>query len=489
MPKLTNAKVNYFGQICRHEDDRSPGVYALIDYYTAVFQDTSIADVIDWVGLDNSLYCDDFYQSMIEISAGYDNKFIFSFENIKIDVMQSVLSFVEFDENLFSIPLSKIRLEISGSGLMYLRRQGVDVDHLYREESYLLPKQHITRMDFAYDLVNYKPELLDQLIDYCRSAHTASGRIVRCTSEISNGSAISCEIKDVSQRTVYLGSSSSDRMLRVYDKRLQHINRDTGLYSKENPYGNPDTWIRIEMQCRNRVAHVLGLDGGDLTAILREIYQFYLFAEKGTHAHNRKPAQFWVDLFDWDELDRTVQNIKFVVVNDYRDKVDNSFNYYVQTLILWLVKNGGFNALEKKLGDFLHYIQHPEEASSPLIAARRMNNFYNRLKMVIPAATFDEYWELPDSFLIKGLDGKARLRKRDNSNPDSYGFYMSTLTEYRKRIDELERENARLMNLYQVNLVESSSSDIPISYKQLEQKYQHVLSVCIAAGLGDLVMG
>lgn len=309
MPKLTNAKVNYFGQICRTEGDDSPGVYALIDYYTAVFQDECIANVINWVGLEPSVYTDDFYASMLEISAGYDNKFIFSYENIKIDVMQSVLRGFDLDDEIFFQKLPKIRLEISGSGLMYLRRLGVDVDHLFRDESYLLPTQHITRMDFAYDLINYKPELLDQLMEYCRLNHTASGRIIRCSRDGYCASAISCEIKDVGQKTVYLGASASDRMLRVYDKRLQCVDRETGIYKKENPYGNPKSWIRVEMQTRNRVAHELGLDGGDLTAILREIYQFYCFADMSTPNYRREPAPFWKELFNWEELDRTVQNI------------------------------------------------------------------------------------------------------------------------------------------------------------------------------------
>ncbi len=309
MPKLTNAKINYFGQICRTEGDDSPGVYALIDYYTAVFQNECMAKIIDWVGLDPSVYVDDFYASMLEISAGYDNKFIFSYENIKIDVMQSVLQGFDLDDEIFFQKLPKIRLEISGSGLMYLRRLGIDVDHKFRDENYLLPTQHITRMDFAYDLINYKPELLDQLMEYCRLNHTASGRILLVGGR---RGAINCEIKDISQKTVYLGASASDRMLRVYDKRLQYVDRETGIYKKENPYGNPKSWIRIEMQTRNKIAHVLGLDGGDLTAILREIYQFYCFADMSTPQRDRQPAQFWKDLFNWEELDRTIQNIRLV---------------------------------------------------------------------------------------------------------------------------------------------------------------------------------
>lgn len=457
MPKLTNAKVNYFGQICRTEGDDSPGVYALIDYYTAVFQNECMANVINWIGLDPSVYTDDFYASMLEISAGYDNKFIFSYENIKIDVMQSVLQGFDLDDEIFFQVLPKIRLEISGSGLMYLRRLGVDVDHLFRDESHLLPTQHITRMDFAYDLINYKPELLDQLMEYCRTSHTASGRILRCTSAGVGGSAISCEIKDVSQKTVYLGASASDRMLRVYDKRLQYVDRETGVYKKENPYGNPKSWIRIEMQTRNRVAHVLGLDGGDLTAILREIYRFYCFADPNTTKQNRKPAQFWQDLFDWEELDRTIQNIKFTLVTDYCDKIDNSFQYYIQTLILWLVRHGGYNALDHKIVEFLNAIQHPEDASCPLIAHRRMNNFFNRLKLVLPAETFDKYYSDKNSFLLLGEDGKAHLRERNADDVNSYTFFDATLTEYRKRIDELEAENARLRNLRQVSMFESTT--------------------------------
>lgn len=454
MPKLTNAKVNYFGQVARTVGDDTPGVYALIDYYTAIFENECIAHVIDWVGLDPSIYSDDFYQSMLEISAGYDNKLIFNFENVKIDVMASTLTGIDLDDELFFRTLPKIRLEISGSGLMYLRRHGIDVDHLYREESRLLPGQHITRMDFAYDLINYKPELLDQLMEYCRTAHTASGRIIRCTSGGVGGSAISCEIKDISQKTVYLGASSSDRMLRVYDKRLQHIDRESGIYNRENPYGNPNTWIRIEMQTRNRVAHELGLDGGDLTAILREIYKFYCFADPNTTKQNRKPAQFWQDLFNWDELDRTIQNIKFVIVEDYKVKVDRTMDVVLQSVILWLVKNGGYNALDNKIKDFLRTIQNPDDSRTPLVAHRRLANFMNRLKLVLPTDTFEEYFDVESSFLSKGNDGKMHLREYLINDTITYAYYYQRLKATEDRVKELEKQLSYYRETVQTSLLD-----------------------------------
>ena len=84
-----------------------------------------------------------------------------------------------------------------------------------------------------------------------------------------------------------------------------------------------------------------------------------------------------------------------------------------------------------------------------------MNNFFNRLKMVLPSDTFDDYFKLRDSFLVLGQDNKLHLRFSDVEDPASYAFYSSTLAEYRKRIDELEAENARLRNLRQVSMFES----------------------------------
>lgn len=129
--------------------------------------------------------------------------------------------------------------------------------------------------------------------------------------------------------------------------------------------------------------------------------------------------------------------------------------YYMQTLILWLVRHGGFNALDNKIKEFLSSIQHPEKASSPLVAHRRMNNFFNRLKLVLPAQTFEEYYSDKNSFLILGDDGKAHRREGYLDDPASYAFYSATLAEYRKRIDDLEAENARLRNLHQVSIFES----------------------------------
>lgn len=353
--------------------DQTTGIFTKIDWYSAMFEDMSFMDVLRWLKLD--VYVSDFLIGMRERLSGFDEMFVFSYEGINLETRQFNFFGDQLSENCFEKKIPKIRLDISGSGLEFLRSTGMNPDVYLRQEENIPQPFHCTRCDFAYDLINYKPEFLDQLIDYARNNHTEADRL--CVYQLNNG--LKYSIRTGGQKTIYLGASTSDKMLRVYDKRLQYIDPKTKLYKMQNPYNNPDSWIRIELQTRNKTAHGLCYGEGDMLSIFRYVYDSYRFSDvENTHSHNRKPADFWTNLFNWEEIPRIIQNANSVEsVTPYKDRVtDCFFQRYIISFILTYTRLGN-EEFEKRINNFLLKIQ---DFSDPL-NTRRFNSLLDKINM------------------------------------------------------------------------------------------------------------
>lgn len=349
-------------------------IYAKLDYYSAIFEDASISEVICWCGLDRG-FKDEFFKAQTERSSGYDDVFVFSYNGVQVDVSKFYLYKKDVDISTFDVPLPKIRLNISGKGLDYLRSIGFNVDEKFRDPSYYMERQHVTRVDFAFDFVNYKPEILDQLIDYVETNQTDSGRIVL----MNRPSALRGSVRKIDQKTVYIGATTSDQLLRSYDKRLQNIDRETGLYIGENPYNSPGSWIRFELQLRNKRAHNLCLQPIDFEGVFHYLHDYYKFADLSTPAHRREPAQFWVDFMNWDTLPPIIQNLQNVqIVQTQIEKVNNSFPYWVCNFVLWLSMHGA-DGLCAYVNEWISKMQYFERSECPPIYNKRWKAFINKL--------------------------------------------------------------------------------------------------------------
>lgn len=297
--------------------DNDGKIYCKIDWLTLMFFDSTMNDVLKWLHLDDCV--SDFCLSRFEQSRGYDQVFKFIYNGVMLET--STFSFYgeDLDVSIFDTVVPKIRLELSGTALDYLRSIGVDMND-YRLVEPILSEggsYHFTRCDWAFDFINYKPDFVDRMIDHINTHKLPSERIPLASTK----GAISCKLVTCGQKTIYLGSPQSDRMLRVYDKRMQHLNLTTQTYCKPNPYGDPDSWFRIEWQTRNKFANNLvhGYDEkgvpADFKSILKDIFDRYAFADGTIDARNkaRPCVDFWLSLFDWSDLEkRIIQNANFV---------------------------------------------------------------------------------------------------------------------------------------------------------------------------------
>lgn len=356
-------------------------IYTKIDWLTFVFSDCSMDDVLKWIHLDHAV--SDFLAGCYEQSKGYDEVFRFVYNGVLLET--SKMSFYGNDGiPVFSAVCPKIRLDLSGSALDYLRSIGVDMD-TYRLVKPELPVggcYHVTRCDWAYDLVNYRPEFLDRLIDHIFKHRTPADRVPLAGTR----SAVSFKIMTGGQKTVYLGRPQSDKLLRVYDKRMQFTNRSTNTYIRENPYNDPDSWIRLEWQTRNKTAHELALsvsptgEYNDPKRILKKIFELYAFADGTVDNHNvtRPVVDFWNELFDWKDVEsRIIQNAKFVELKTPDQQVIDSFESVMMRTCIFYLTLLGREEFVKRCNAYLRNLEKPDSVSW-----RRNVAFLNRLNQL-----------------------------------------------------------------------------------------------------------
>lgn len=308
----------FAGQVPYTKLDNDGKVYCKLDWVTVMFFDCCMNDILSWLKLDDAV--SDYLLGFFERSRGYDQRFIFTYNGVTLDTSAFDLYGCNIDLQVFDCKLPKIRLDLSGTGLDFLRSRGLDVDN-YLRSPYAFPEgvqYHFTRADFAYDFINYCPEFMDNLIDYVYRNQLPSGRIPILN--LTGG--MTCKVVTGGQKTVYVGSPQSDRMLRLYDKRLEQMDKSQWVYKKPNPYGDPESWFRIEWQVRNQFANtmLLGTDDKgrlhDFKSILKDIFTRYCFAEGlsgDKHRNHIKPVEFWQKLFNWEDLERRIiQNANYV---------------------------------------------------------------------------------------------------------------------------------------------------------------------------------
>ena len=291
--------------------DASGKIFPKVDWITMIFTDCSMNDVLKHIKLKDLV--SEFCKNMYELSRGYSDVVKFFYNGISLETNKFGF-YGDSPEDVFDVVVPKLRLELTGSGLDYLRSLGVDFN-TYRFNVPDLPigsTFHFSRIDFAFDFIDYQPGFLDALIDHCNTHQLPSGRVPLASTH----GAIKCKIVTGDRKVCYLGSEQSDRFLRVYDKRLQMINRSTGSYVKANPYCNPNSWIRLEWQLRNLKAHDLALDQShDFLSILKLIFDAYSMADgqRDSHTLKRPVVDFWLKLFPWREVEsRIIQKANFV---------------------------------------------------------------------------------------------------------------------------------------------------------------------------------
>ena len=326
------------------------GIYPKLDYFQAVFNDVDFAYVLEYIGLPATKF-GDFLTDSYERAMGYDTHIGYRFENICIETRAEYLIKCDGEEcDLSNWIFSKIFLIISGQGLDYLRSKGIDVDYRLRQQPAVneltgRPVMHPTRADFAFDLVNYAPDFLDKCLDHVRSY---TDRVPLCAM----GAPIKFSVRTGDQKTLYLGSPRSDKLLRIYDKKMEQSDRYGNLKSSPVDY-DVHSWIRVEYQTRNAESYRLLYGEGDYLSIFRYIFDRYTFK-----AADGAPADFWLNLFDWEKIPAIIQNAKWVSSPLDKEKCDTLFVRALKVVCAYEAVYG-VNYVEKRKREFMDDIYSP----------------------------------------------------------------------------------------------------------------------------------
>lgn len=336
-----------------------------IDWFSAIFEDCSVKEICDFLKLDFNTIFDEIYQEAFTRSIGFEEKIVYRYEGICFECPYSSMygNFDYDDVSILEVSFPKIRLDISGSGLRFLRSEFKKID--LDLEDYLRIKQsdyhyHVTRSDFAFDLIDYKSEFLDQCIEFVNSQKSDRLNVMN-----KQGSIV-YSMRTGDQKTLYLGAPSSCKLLRIYDKKLQYCKHGVE-WSK--PYDledipveeYPNSWIRIELQTRRHVSESILYGDGSYLSILKYIYQNYCFRDLNKEpSYIRQPADFWINLFDWTEIESIIQNSNSVQYKSYTEKVNDTVYGRYFNLIISALARDGLQGFIIKVNQYLYYLQVPK---------------------------------------------------------------------------------------------------------------------------------
>ncbi len=286
-------------------------IYAKLDWYTVMLYNTSIECALSKLNIDTEIY-EELLASCYERSYGFTSKAVFSVYGVSCELDQDDYLSTE-QGSIFHKKFGKIRLDISGHGLDYLR-SFFEVDTKLMSPDFWGEREdfNVTRSDFAFDFVNYQPEFLDTFLNYIKDKERAGELIPNSSRLRCGGSGKNIQYSYVcgDQQTLRLGSPRGDKLLRIYNKLLQY--QKNGVLMKPLPEafkdeGEVKSWFRIEFQTRRKSAEAYLYGYKKLEDTLRFIFKEYMIRDE-----QGKPLDFIMNLYDWDKLPEIRQNADFV---------------------------------------------------------------------------------------------------------------------------------------------------------------------------------
>lgn len=376
------------------ENGRFPTrIVAKVDWFTAMYYDCSIIDVCKVYDLDKYLTVDllkcyeDRYicetnlgkQIVLQIAPGIRCEVKISLLEKELRIFNSEnISYVD----LISGKLPSIRFDISGSGLEYLRSIGYDVESRFVVPTYVCDpegnmmcqapsggRMKITRIDIAFDLLNFTEDFFETCVGLIYqygdrdSARMHMGEDDKCCSKKAYS------IRQGRDRTIYLGSPSSDMLCRIYDKGFQFKYGKASI--ADYPYKTedgiiPESWIRIELQLRGlskkcRPDELLHYSKGDYSKMLSYwYYHFALCSQKGS------VAESFAAFFDWSYIPAIIQNANYIQVPFTKSERVKRFGYRNLTGLLEALSLMGREFFLSWVSDAWLDLQHSNDLSDKL---------------------------------------------------------------------------------------------------------------------------
>lgn len=345
-------------------------IYAKIDWYTVLLYNMSFKDVLEKLNCADDI-CDEIMNSGYQHSKGYRTDVIYTKNGVTLSVDFDDSLGVD-DDYIFLNKWKELRLDISGSGLDYLRTLNKGIDANFCDINFWGEQgtYKITRCDFAFDFVNHYGSFLDEFIfklqDLERSFEIQKGldgnTYLGCMGagrntcyNMKTGSGVKC---------LYLGTTRSDKLVRIYDKKMEQTKN--GVFKKGVPQyfqdddKNVKSWFRIEFQTRRKLAqkYLFGCMGS-LKRVLRELFEIYQCKDPVT----KQPFEFIKKLFDWSSLPKIVENLHFTeLVKKVLVKARNQLETQaVKNLVLFYGRYG-LNGILSIIENYLNMLNRANKA-------------------------------------------------------------------------------------------------------------------------------
>lgn len=356
-------------------------IFSSIDTLHVIYYNYSMEKIFKHIGLPLgnilSLYEIDEYGQCKNIkNRGYTYEFKLNYNNIWFhgDCSTVDVNTLNFN-NFFTFEFKKIRVEFTGEGIEYLRLQKFSPDDTFLNQSFWFAancQYNITRVDFAFDYVNEKADVFDGIFTYVDNFQLLNRGCERLFT--GRGAGISFKRKYGNEDTLYLGSQGSDKICRIYDKKLERgKNRIQSLnlpsFMLEH-ISSIESWYRVELQFRRfYCSEQLFGNHGDLKNNLMFLFENFMICDKDSEGnyHHIKPM---VALYDWTKLQKLykMQNTsKYKDVTSYIEKAHDFISTQGALSFTYVQSHGGLIPLIQLNETNLALMQNDENYKSRLI--------------------------------------------------------------------------------------------------------------------------
>lgn len=355
-------------------------IYTRVDTYSVVLYNSSIRDILDKFDIVNENF-ESAFKSYDKNDVKLGSTFVWTYNGLRFETKLDEKNFIERDIvyndkeiSLLDISFSYLRFYISSEGIDFIESLHKDDDMFSLQVLFSQPDFwydvctdfRVTRCDFAFDFVNYEGNEFERLRKIIAKADfddklTENGRLYTGAA-----SGLTYSYRGGKERTIYLGSTGADRMLRIYDKKFQVFGYEGSLDTSKVPdvilreeFKNEleiKTWYRVELQTRESFAQrYLVSSQGNFEFIMGEIANFFDVRTK-----DGKTIAPLHKIFLWTKRTPIIQNAKSTHSINRTDLVKSWTSEIACTNILGII------AVENVEG-FCNFINQS--------VARRMKNF------------------------------------------------------------------------------------------------------------------
>ena len=324
-------------------------IFGKLDWFSCMFYNTSIVQLFEFLRLPEDLLTD-FLANAFDQNMGYCTNYTLVFEGVSFHLDFDEFLLLNYDySKIWDYKFSKIRVDCSGSGLDYLRSLGFhEVGEI---ESYLNDPDNypgeidrdfkVTRADFAFDFINYDrcPDFVEKLLDWFYSTEynpdyrTPSGGLFTGPSD----RPLKYSLRSGDQHTVYLGTTRSLKLVRIYNKLMQY--QKNGVIVKELPtcYSDIDiqSWFRIEFQTRQKEAGHFLFGFRTFKDILKILFNDYLIRDS-----HGEPIDFMLELYDWGSLQEIPYNTPFTEMKTVSKSIERTIRKNAFSIALFVARYG-----------------------------------------------------------------------------------------------------------------------------------------------------